>query len=104
MNTDFTKEQRERITIALENLIHGGRQPMGIEALVMAVCGKNGPGESNVADSLQAVADRISDKIEDVASSNANIASALYQVAESLNNIAEAIHPISGKLGKQPDE
>jgi hypothetical protein len=53
----MTNEQIEEFLLRLKDLSHGGTSgPMGMEAIVMALCGKDGPGEDSVSAALRDVA------------------------------------------------
>ncbi len=62
----MTKKQVDEITEVIRLLAHGplsgpGAHPMGMEALSMALAGRNTPGEDSVAAGLHHVADSLSD-------------------------------------------
>ena len=69
----MTNEQTHEIAEAIHSIVHGpvtgsGSQPMGIEALTMAIGGQGAPGADSVASGLHDVAGAIRELAEAIQS------------------------------------
>lgn len=74
----ISEEKFDQLSSNIKYISHGdSRNPMGFEALVMALCGSGTPGESNILSALSSQSDY------------------QRQIAEAIDNLACAMHRIA---------